>query len=217
MKTIGYCLLASILSKSEIDDIMKPLLRIGLPKSGVCRTMARSVVYGSISHQGLGVQYPFWNQGISKIQLLVDNSHTLSQQLLDVAWHNTVKETGLGDNFWDIDFARVKHIVTKGWYSTLWEFLSQAEGLSITRIDGLGHRPFRFEGDQYLMRMLLDLPGVSKDDIKVFNYCRLFLQVELISDIITADGKSIRLELWTGEKLRGIRSSYQLVTSATAY
>lgn len=41
---------------------------------------------------------------------------------------------------------------------------------------------------------------ISKDDIRVFNFCRIYLQVELLSDIIRADGKRIRPAIWKGER-----------------
>ena len=129
MKTIDYCLPASILAKSDIDNIMKPLLQIGLPKAGVCRTMARSVVYGSITYQGLGIHYPFWIQGIYKIYLLLDQSNVTTQKLIDVSWIKMVRETGLGPNFWEYEYNKMKSVFTKGWLSTLWEFLSYATDL----------------------------------------------------------------------------------------
>jgi hypothetical protein len=200
MKTIGYCLPASILSKKDIDDIMTPLLKIGLPKAGICRTMARAVVYGSVQVQGLGVQYPFWMQGIEKIKLLLDMSQTTTQRLLDIAWCKMVIESGLGPTFWDFPFKKMQRIVTKGWLSTLWEFISEADGLKIRRMDGLRHRYPRFDGDQYLMQLLIQQQNISGEDIKAFNYCRLFLQVEMMSDILTADGKMVRKDLWMGKK-----------------
>jgi hypothetical protein len=42
MKTIGYCLPASILSKKEFDTLLKPVLQIGLSKSGICRTIVKN-------------------------------------------------------------------------------------------------------------------------------------------------------------------------------
>ena len=58
----------------------------------------------------------------------------------------------------------------------------------------------RFEGDQYLNQLLISSHDISGDDIRVFNYCRLFLKVEMISDILTADGKSVRQDIWKGKQ-----------------
>jgi hypothetical protein len=109
-------------------------------------------------------------------------------------------ETGLGTNFWEIPYNKIKSVVTNGWISTLWEFLSEIDDIKVIRMDDTRNRAFRFEGDQYLMRLLLlTLDHVSGNDIKTFNYCRLFLKVELLSDIITADGKAVRHDIWMGQ------------------
>jgi hypothetical protein len=198
MKTINYCLPASVLSKKDFETIMTPLLRIGLPKAGICRTMARSVVFGSVSHQGLGIQNPFWMQGIYKLYLLLDRSQEMTQQLIDVSWAKMVTETGLGPDFWTYDVKDALLLATPGWIRTLWEFLIHTEGIQVQRMDGLRKRQSRFNGDHYIMRMVLILPGVARDNIRTFNYCRLFLQVELLSDLLTADGQSVRYEIWKG-------------------
>jgi hypothetical protein len=135
MKTIAYCLPASILSKKDFDSIMKPLLKIGLPKAGICRTMNRAVVFSSISYQGIGIQHPFWMQGIYKLHLLLDPTQALTQQLLDVSWGKMITETGLGTNFWEISYHTMRNVVTKGWISTLWEFISAVDGLKVIRMD----------------------------------------------------------------------------------
>jgi hypothetical protein len=43
----------------------------------------------------------------------------------------------------------------------------------------------------------------SNGDIQIFNNCRLYLQVELVSDIMTADGKAIRRNIWQGIRDQG--------------
>jgi hypothetical protein len=110
-----------------------------------------------------------------------------------------VRESGLGNNFWTYEFSRVKHMITKGWVSALWEFMGEVPGLCVNRVDGLLHRPPQFSGDKFLMQLILDETDLSGSELALFNYCRIFLQVELLSDIITADGKSIRQEIWKGQ------------------
>jgi hypothetical protein len=41
---------------------------------------------------------------------------------------------------------------------------------------------------------------VSPSDLRAFNRCRLYLQVTHLSEITTADGKSITHDAWTGDR-----------------
>jgi hypothetical protein len=50
------------------------------------------------------------------------------------------------------------------------------------------------------MEVLGTCTQLSRDELRKVNFCRMFLQVELLSDIMTADGKSIRRNIWNGIK-----------------
>jgi hypothetical protein len=55
MNTINYAMPATTLSKKKLDDIMKPILEVWLPKSGICREMARAVDFAPRKFFGLGL------------------------------------------------------------------------------------------------------------------------------------------------------------------
>ncbi len=199
LKTIDYTLPASILSKQDHEGIMGAVLQVGLSKAGICRNISRSVAYASIQYQGLGLKNPFWMQGIYKIQMLFDQTQLVTQKLIDVSWTRMIQETGLGNAFWMFSYTRMQKLVTKGWLTSLWEFLSLNNNIVISRMDGLHSRECRFQGDDFLMKRILHATDLSGDTLRLFNYCRIYLQVELISDIVTADGKSIRHGIWAGQ------------------
>ena len=48
MKSLEYPLLALTLTDNECTKIMAPVLKGGLPNMGICRMMARSLVYAPI-------------------------------------------------------------------------------------------------------------------------------------------------------------------------
>lgn len=62
-----YPLLALTLTEDDCDHIMKPVLKRGLPKVGICRNVLRDVVYGDIAHQGMGLHNLYTTMGIQKI------------------------------------------------------------------------------------------------------------------------------------------------------
>ena len=52
MKTLEYPLLALTSIENECKKIMAPILKGGLPKIGMRRTLPRKIVYGSLKNKG---------------------------------------------------------------------------------------------------------------------------------------------------------------------
>ena len=159
MKTIEYSLPATTLTKKDCANIMKPVLQVGLSKAGICRNLSRDVVFASTCFQGLGISNPFWIQGVSKIQCMFDLHQVLTQQLIDVSWGKTIMESGLGPNFWNNKYDVVEPLLTKGWITTIWEFLNESNAINLQRTDGLFCRELRFQGDDYLMKVIIANAG----------------------------------------------------------
>lgn len=82
MKTIEYPLLATTFSKKQLDQVMQPILKIGLPKAGVCRNMARDAVFSPCKYLGFGIHHPYITQGIRKVMLFMSTEHRTSSDLI---------------------------------------------------------------------------------------------------------------------------------------
>ena len=84
------------------------------------------------------------------------------------------------------------HIAPMKWIPSIREFLHsiggrmEAENLPVT--------PLQHEQDWFLMDITLDLYS-KPSNLQRLNACRLYLQVTLLSDITTGDGKFIRSEV----------------------
>ncbi len=61
MKTIEYCLPATSFSEKELNEIMKPLLKQFLPKTGLNRNTRRDILYGDETYQGHGFKKPVYS------------------------------------------------------------------------------------------------------------------------------------------------------------
>jgi hypothetical protein len=190
-KSIEYPLLATLLSKSELDRIISPILCTGLPRSGIMRNISRDLVFAKECHQGLGIIHPFVTQGLRKLSAWFDCSSTLTTSLITCAWESCTTQCGLGKNFLCEPYKPIGAMIDRCWISTLWEFLDEHQ---IT-LETDSPDPTRFHGDGYLMKLV---HGLSKSELRTFNYCRIYLRVELLSDIITADGKQVRRNVWAG-------------------
>lgn len=195
MKTIEYPLLSTTLSRSQLDEVMVPILKVGLTRSGICRNMNREIVYSKNKYFGLGIRHPYVTQGLRKLMMFLNGEHTpISDHLLKTAWEVTSFESGYGNQFLQLSDKNVGKCITRTWMSTLWEFLSYYQ---ITLTNQLEPNPFRYSQDFFLMQKATTvLKGI---ELKWFNYCRIYLGVTLCSDITTIDGKKIRAGIWAGK------------------
>jgi hypothetical protein len=108
------------------------------------------------------------------------------------SWTLTQLECGLGPEFLQQPFCSVRNIVTRGWIVCLWEFLYDYR---IKQSPGRSQRIQRFEGDEYIMFRILQL-NYAQYTLRAVNYCRLYLQVELLSDIVNVSGLRVTTNAW---------------------
>ena len=69
---IGYSLVTTTLSEEDHAKVMAPALNRALPNSKIQRNFPRSVLYGPEQYQGMGVENPYWVEGIEHIKAIVD-------------------------------------------------------------------------------------------------------------------------------------------------
>ncbi|CAJ1938660.1 unnamed protein product, partial [Cylindrotheca closterium] len=103
------------------------------------------------------------------------------------------------------DYSNTAILASDTWLKRVWKEL---EDLDIYVALDSPVPPFRCKGDALLIEVLMELE-VDQDALKWLNWCRMFLQVCTVSDIVTADGLSIRESMWHGERDYAHRSSYQ--------
>ena len=105
----------------------------------------------------------------------------------------TQLECGLGPQFFSINPAPYECIIEHTWVSSLWQFLYDTNIILELPTHSLD---LRFSYDTYLM------PAFSrhfcKNDLKSINYCRIFLKVNTLSDIISLCGRRIKANCWKG-------------------
>ena len=73
MKTLEYSLLTLTLTETECSKIMAPVISGVLSNMGICRSMARSLVYGPTKNQGLGINKLFTTQGILHVREMTNH------------------------------------------------------------------------------------------------------------------------------------------------
>jgi folate-dependent tRNA-U54 methylase TrmFO/GidA len=94
MASISYGTAATSLTYKECEEIQPPVVNAILPKMGINRNTARTVVFGTIKYGGLGLDHLSAVQSFAQLQYLIgslrtqDTTGDLYQMLLEYPSHN---------------------------------------------------------------------------------------------------------------------------------
>jgi hypothetical protein len=169
---------------------------------GINRNTVRTVVFGTSTYGGLGMDHMAAVQGVAQLQYLIgslrtqDNTGDLYQMLLEY----TQLECGTNTSILEADFTTYEPtILTKNWITECWRYLSLCK--STLAITGLWVPTKARQGDTAFKDEFLK-QDMTEAQMKDVNRCRIYLQVFHISDITDLSGNNI--EEWVK---RGKRQS----------
>jgi hypothetical protein len=143
----------------------------------MCLNIARNLVFSQQQNQGIGIWHPFVTQGLRKTIMFLDHTFQETCQLKQASWETTMIECGPGENFLADPYSALSSVMNRMWITTLWEFLDSYEIL-------LAYSQWFF--------LLSKVQWLECSVILRLNFCRLYLQIELLSDVIMPDGRKIR-------------------------
>lgn len=188
-KSIEYPLPATTMSLKQCETIVRPILQIGLPRSGICRNISRQVAFSSTQYKGLGLQHPYMTQGIQKLLVLLDDPAGLTNKLVRISLELCAYESGLGNTFMLYDYTHYKHCLTYGWIVSLWEFVSH-----------YNVRLHCHDAEHNLQehRIMQHIHQIPPGQQRIFNYCRLYLGIEYVRELFNSDLRKVRKSIWEG-------------------
>jgi hypothetical protein len=116
------------LSQKECDKLTSVALAAFLPKVHVNRNTARSIVHGPFSLGGLAIPNLYTLQGIDKLNMFLGHLRLQDEtgQLIAIDLGYIQLITGATKFFFQEDPTRY-HWVSRGWITSLWEFIHKAE------------------------------------------------------------------------------------------
>ena len=125
MKTIEYPLMASTMTRRQINTIMQPILQAAIRKCRIQNHLPRKLVYGTLRAWGLGLKDPFITQLIQHLQAILRhaNCNTPSQLLHQENMELVQLHIGSARNFWELPFEQYGCLAPKGWMKHTWECL----------------------------------------------------------------------------------------------
>ena len=197
-KSLEYPLPATTFTKDEISSITGPLYKAVLPRCGYAASFPRDVLHGPKEVQGLGLDNLYDKQYIRHVKDILDYSHrdSTSSEILKLAMESCKLEAGIGGPLFLCPFDVTYLNTTNSWIAATWKYCVANK---ITFNEKCGDLHLRREKDQFLMEAAMT-HGMDDATLLAINRCRLYLQVNLLSDISSGDGKSL-----SGPSLRGVR------------
>ena len=103
------------------------------------------------------------------------------------------------------DYSLCSAYTTPTWYRSLWKFVSSHPSLVIHE-DFVDPPTLRHQ-DTYLMNCFIQY-GFKGRELRLLNELRMSIQAITVSDIATADGRSIRHSAWLLQSSNGLRSHF---------
>ena len=171
----------------ECNRIMKIVKQGLLNKSRVSVSIPSSALYGPAVEGGLQLNHLYHTQGLIHLYKFVQflDSSTITGKLIRVSLEIAIIEIGIGRNLFSLEYNRFHCLLSDSWIKNLWKF---ADEYRISIIDRITSFPLpQRVGDVFLMEDFAH-QGYSKKKLQILNRCRIYLQVLMLSDIMTGNG-----------------------------
>ena len=200
---VAYGLAVMTHSSKDLFNLQRPAIAATLSKLGFRRTINRAIVFGSPLYGGLGLRDLYVEQGIAQLQLFIRHLRAESPQgeLLQISISWWQLQAGVSWSLLQHPQPKLPFLPTT-WLTSVRDFLATINGeLTVTDATAEIPPPTRL-ADRYIMEAILDLPTTTTAELQACQRVRLFLGVTLLSELTSADGKSLTQEAWTGDRPR---------------
>ena len=184
LPSLRYSLAVTYIPQEKLKQIQTPVTRACARAMGLPATFPDAVLYGPQQFGGKDLKDLFTIRGSDSIKMLFQSfrSERSQRKKIMVTLQSFQLFAGIESPILE-DATQELSYLPDGWIPGVREFLHSIGG-SI-RIQGLRHTPVR-QHDAHIMDLLL--PHYSGPALRNLNNCRLFLQVTLLSEIMTEDG-----------------------------
>lgn len=183
--SITYSLIVGTLSERQAQTVQSKFIQAILPTMGYNSKTPQAIVFGPTSLGGLGLNHLFAEQGMMKTVSLIKNiraGRPLGNLLMaQLCWAQM--EAGISQSILGSPDIEIPPLQNELWIQTLREFLAKSQ-LRLCIPDIPIPSPRRIN-DKVLMDFASHFSHTEQQRI---NRCRIYLQVELLSEICDASG-----------------------------
>lgn len=197
---IRYTLAITHFTRKELEKIQKGAVRAVLSKIGFNRSTARAVVFAPPWFGGLGMRQLYVEQGVAQLETFIRHirSETRLGDLIRIALGWLQVQAGISEAIF-ADTSRKLPYLTPGWLVSIREFLSTCNG-SMQILHADTSLPKNLREFDFVLMDVVNSNWTKKSELLAFNRCRLYLKVNTLAEISTADGKSIDKQAWVGTR-----------------
>ena len=198
--SVGYALPTCYFPQHQLTKIQRKAHRAMVSNSGFNRNTSSDVLFGPHYLGGAGFMHLYDVQGYGQVKLFLKFWRTpdsIPGKLLRITMAWAQKCAGISTPILQDPTTKLPHLPSQ-WLKSLRTYLSDTQS-SIT----LQEAPIptlQRDRDCFLMDLALTL-GYRPGDLRRLNYCRLYLNVTLLSDITTVTGTTILHQAYIGELL----------------
>lgn len=188
---------AMTVDEEELHCIQTSILPTMLPqKLGINRNLPTAIRHGPVEMGGMALTDLRTEMGIEIIKYLRNAlfSKSASTTLILTSLKYLQQEAGIGDHLLEFPNINVPYL-TPTWVTLICQYMSN-HNIAITLTDQFSPQVTR-SGDRFLMDPL-HLECYTVPQQRDLNLVRLHLQVTLLSDIATTDGKSVVSDFLSG-------------------
>jgi hypothetical protein len=189
-------------SIQHLTTLQSQPTRSTLMKIGFNRNTALAVVFGAVTHGGLGMRHLYIEQGIAQLQLFIRHIRAGTDQgtllRITLSWWQLVA---------GVSFPLLQHpdrsipYLADDWLTSVRNFLSYINGnLQLEGISDDMPPPCR-QDDCNIMESILST-GPTKAELGSVNRCRIWMGVTYLSEISTANGTELSRDAWEGTRTR---------------
>ena len=206
-RSLIFPLAVTTFSRAECHRLMSPLLQTGLSFSGIDRSISRDIVHSPLSRGGLALPDLFIEQGIAHAGRLLrfgKSYHHITGYLIRANLENLTMELGLPGIPFEHEYHKWKGTFTRSWITCSWKFQSifnikiQTDGPQLK---------LRCHGDAFLSELFAS-QQLCPAQRRMLNFCRQYLQVVTVSDIVDVQGIRVLPACWQGKKGSVLMNTY---------
>lgn len=201
LKSVEYPLAATSFLERQYQKMMAPALMLPLNQAGIQSRMPHTLVYGPTKTQGLGLHDIQVTQLIEHLEQLMRHAGEpmLTGELLGNCIEGIQLGTALSKPLWELSSDDWGKCVTKSWVCSTW---IEIHKFNVTIEDTYPKLPNPIPGDYNLMDVFNR--GTRNSHINVrkqIAWCREYLNVIYLSDLVNPDGETIKKYALEGVRL----------------
>ena len=199
LPSIGFPLSCSSFTKVQLDKLQSKAMSIIIARCGFNRNTKKEVLYGPLALGGASFRHLYVQQGIGHVTLFLKHWRSTTQAgiLLRIAVSWFQKQAGVSYHFLENVATSLPQLESK-WLLSMREILASMD--APMRLDAPKGQSIQRVHDYYIMDAIHESGRFSLADIRRLNYCRLYLNVDVLSEIATIDGRSLNATILQGDR-----------------